>query len=123
MGLVESIMGQEDPFMADPCSEEQMMLNNKKINDVGKNNWLELQDQEKFHDNWIKLVASHMEDQQRSVKVETNAGKWDPPEMGPNEQVSKMVPSHNDPAHSLKTEYGLSRSQKTGYIHGYVKKN
>jgi hypothetical protein len=50
MGLVESIMGQEDPLMADPCSEEQMILNNEKINDVSKNNWLELQDQAKLHD-------------------------------------------------------------------------
>jgi hypothetical protein len=40
-----------------------MTLNNKKINDVGKNNWLELQDQAKLHDNQMKeLVASHVED-------------------------------------------------------------
>jgi hypothetical protein len=37
MGLVESIMGQVGPLTADPCAEEQMMSNNKKINDVGKN--------------------------------------------------------------------------------------
>jgi hypothetical protein len=47
MGLVKSIVGQEGSLMADPCSEEQMTSNNKKINDVGKNNWLELQDQAK----------------------------------------------------------------------------
>ncbi len=83
MGLIESIVGQEGPLMADPCLEEQMTLNNKKINDVGKNNRLELQDQAKLHDNRMKeLMASHMEDQQRSVQVETNTGKWDPPEMG-----------------------------------------
>ena len=35
MGLVESIVGQEGPLMADPCSEEQMMSNNEKINDIG----------------------------------------------------------------------------------------
>ncbi len=94
--------------MADPCSEEQMTLNNEKINAVGKKNWLELQDQAKLHDNRMKeLVASHMEDQQRSVQVETNAGKCDPTEMGPNKQVSKMVPSHHGPAHSTKTEYWL----------------
>jgi hypothetical protein len=29
MGLVESIVGQEGPLMADPCSEEQMTSNNK----------------------------------------------------------------------------------------------
>jgi hypothetical protein len=71
MGLVKSIVGQ-----ADPCSKEQMTSNNKKINGVGKNNWLELQDQAKLHDNWMKeLVASHVEDQRRSVQAETNAGK------------------------------------------------
>jgi hypothetical protein len=48
-----------------------------------------------------------VEDQQRSVQAETNAGKWDPLEMGPNKQVSKMVPSHHGPAYSLKTEHGL----------------
>ncbi len=31
--------------MADPCAEEQMMSNNKIMNDVGQNDWLELQDQ------------------------------------------------------------------------------
>ncbi len=94
--------------MADPYAEEQMTLDNEKINDVGKNNWLELQDQEKLYDNQMKeLVASHVEDQQRS-QAETKAGKRDPPEMGPNEQVSKMLLSHHGPAYSLnKTEYGL----------------
>jgi hypothetical protein len=83
MGLVESIMGQEGPLMADPCAKEQMTLNKEIINDVGKNDWLELQDQAKLHDNQMKeLVASHVEDQQRSVQAETNAVKWDPPEMG-----------------------------------------
>jgi hypothetical protein len=38
MGLVENIMGQEGPLIADLCSEEQMM----SINDKGMNNWLEL---------------------------------------------------------------------------------
>ncbi len=94
--------------MADPCAEKQMMLNNKKINNFGKNDWLELQYQEKLHDNQMKkLVANHVENQQRSVQAEIKAGKWDPPEMGPNKQVSKMVPSHDDPAYSLKTEYEL----------------
>ncbi len=101
-------MGQEGPLMADPCAEEQMTSNNEKINDVGKNDWLELQDQDELHDKQMKeLVTSHLEDQQRSVQVETNADKWDPLEMGPNEQVSKMVPSHHGPAYSPKTEYGL----------------
>jgi hypothetical protein len=62
----------------------------------------------KLHDNQMKeLVASHMEDQQRSDQAKTGAGKWDPPEIEPNEQVSKMVPSHHGPAYSPKTEYGL----------------
>jgi hypothetical protein len=60
-----------------------MTLNKEIINDVGKNDWLELQDQAKLHDNQMKeLVASHVEDQQRSEQAETNAVKWDPPEMG-----------------------------------------
>jgi hypothetical protein len=85
MGLGKSIMGQEGPLMADPCSDEQMMSNNKKINDLGKNDWLELQDQANLHDNRTKeLMASHVEDQQRSVQAKTNAGKWVPTEMGPN---------------------------------------
>jgi hypothetical protein len=37
---LESIKGQEGLIMADPCAEEQMMFNNKKISEVGKNNWL-----------------------------------------------------------------------------------
>jgi hypothetical protein len=45
MGFVENIMGKEGPLMADPCAKEQMMLNDEKINDVGMNDWLELQDQ------------------------------------------------------------------------------
>jgi hypothetical protein len=51
MGLVESIMGQEGPLMADPCAKEQMTSNNVKFNDVGKNDCLKLQDQAKLHDN------------------------------------------------------------------------
>jgi hypothetical protein len=86
--------------MADSCSEEQMTSNSKIINDVGKKDWLELQDQAKLHDKQMKeLVTSHVEDQQKSVQAETNA-EWDPPEMGPNKQISKMVPSHHGPAHS-----------------------
>jgi hypothetical protein len=103
--------------MADPCTEEQMTLNNKKINDVGKKDWLELQDQAKLHDNQMKeLVASHVEDQQRSVQAETVAGKWGPPEMGPIEQVSKMVPSHLGPARSPNTEYGLGAKNQVTYM-------
>jgi hypothetical protein len=67
MGLVESIVGQEGPLMADLCTEEQMMSNNKKSNSIGKNDWLELQDQAKLYDKQMKeLMVSHVEDQQRS---------------------------------------------------------
>jgi hypothetical protein len=84
------------------------MSNIKNMNDVGQNDWLELQDQAKLHDRQIKeLVASHVEDQQRSVQAETNAGKWDAPDMGPNKKVSMMVPSYYGHAYSPKTEYGL----------------
>jgi hypothetical protein len=54
-----------------------------------------------------ELVTSHVEDQQRSVPVETDAGKWGPQKMGPNKQVSRKVPSHHGPAHSPKKKYGL----------------
>jgi hypothetical protein len=108
MGLVDSIVGQEGPFMADPCSEEQMMSNYEKINDVGMNGWLELQEKAKLHDYQMKeLVTSYVEDQQRFVPAETDAGKWGPQKMGPNKQVSRKVPSHHGPAHSPKEEYGL----------------
>ncbi len=94
--------------MADPCSEEKMTSNNEKIYDVGMKNWLELQEKAKLHDSQMKeLVTNHVEDQQRSVPVETDACKWGPQKMGPDEQVRKKAPSHRDPAHSPKKEYGL----------------
>ncbi len=53
-------------------------------------------------------MTSHVEDQQRSpVQAETKEGKWDPQEMGANEQASNMVTSYHRPAYSPKTEYGL----------------
>jgi hypothetical protein len=70
------------------------------------NDWLELQQKAKLHDNQMKeLVTSHV--QQRSVPAETNAGKWGPQKMGPNKQVSRKVPSHHGPAHPPKKEYWL----------------
>jgi hypothetical protein len=46
MGLIKSIVSQEGPLMADPCSVEQMTSNNEKIiNNIGMNDWLELQAQ------------------------------------------------------------------------------
>jgi hypothetical protein len=60
------------------------------------------------------LVASHVDNKQRSFQAK-NAGKRDPTEMGPNKQVSKMVPSHHGPTHSPKTKYGLrAKNQVTG---------
>jgi hypothetical protein len=94
--------------MADPCSEEHMMSNNEKIDGVDMNNWLEVQEKAKLHDNQMKeLVTSHVEDQQRYVPAETDTGKWGPQKMGPNKQVSRKVLSHHDPAHSSKKELGL----------------
>ncbi len=62
--------------MAGPCSEEQMMSNNDKIDDLDMNNWLELQEKAKLHENQMKkLITSHVEDQQRSVSAETDTGK------------------------------------------------
>ncbi len=117
MGLVESIMGREDPLMADPCTEEQMTSNNEKIDCISKNNWLELQHQAKLHDKQMKeFITSHVKDQQRSVQAETNAGKWDQPEIGSNKQVSKMVPSHHGLAYSPKTEYGLGAKNQVTYM-------
>jgi hypothetical protein len=108
MDLVKSIVGQEGPLMADPCLEEQMTLSNEKINDIGRNDWLEFQEQAKLHDNQMKeLITSHVEDQQRSVPAKTGAGKWGPTKMGPNKQVSRKVSSHHGPAHTPKKEYGL----------------
>ncbi len=93
MGLVDSIVGQEGSLMANLCSEEQMTSINKKIDDVSINNWLQLQEKAKLHDNQMKeLLTSHTEDQQMSVQVETNACKWGPQKMGPNEQVIRKAP-------------------------------
>ncbi len=61
-----------------------------------------------MHDKQMKgLVTSHVEDQQRSVPVETDAGQWGSQKMGPVKQVSKKAPSHHGPSHSPKKEYGL----------------
>ncbi len=58
--------------MADPCTKEQMTSNNKKINDVGKNIWLKLQDQAKLHDNQIKELVATM------WKTNKGLSKWRP---------------------------------------------
>ncbi len=108
MGLVDSIVGQEGPLMAYLCLEEQMTSNNEKIDEIGMRDRLELQAKAKLHENQMKeLVTSHVEDQQRSVPEETDAGKWGPQKMGPDAQVSRKAPSHHGPAHLPKNEYGL----------------
>jgi hypothetical protein len=117
MGLVDSIVNQEGPLMADPCSEEQMTSNNEKIDDVGMNDWLELQEKVKMHDKQMKeLVTSHVEDQQRSVPAETDAGQWGPQKMGPDKQISRKAPSHYGLAHSPKKEYGLAKTRLQPWI-------
>ncbi len=61
-----------------------------------------------MHDIQTKeLVTSHVEDQQRSVSAEIDAGKWGPPNMGTNEQVSKMATNCHGPVHLPMKEYGL----------------
>jgi hypothetical protein len=68
MGLAESLMGHENPLMADPYEGFYEASSNKKSDDACLNDWLELQEQAKMHDRQMKeLVASHVEDPQRSV--------------------------------------------------------
>ena len=85
-----------------------MTSNNKKTDDAGLDNWLELQEQANKHNRQRKeLLTSHMEDQQSSVQAETNEGRWDPQELGTSKQTNKMVISFHGPANSPKTEYEL----------------
>jgi hypothetical protein len=99
MGLVESHMGQDDSLIADPYKECCDVSNNKKTDDAGLNDWLELQEQAKVHNRQMKeLVASHVEDLQQSVQAEASNGKWGPHEMGSNKQANKMVTRHHGPA-------------------------
>jgi hypothetical protein len=44
MGLIESLPNQEDPLKADPCKEDHVTSNDKKTDDAGLDNWLELQE-------------------------------------------------------------------------------
>jgi hypothetical protein len=79
MGLVKSSVGQEGQLLADPCSEEQMVSNDEKIDDGDMRDWLELQEKVKLHNNQTKeLVTSQVKDQQWSVPAGTGAGKWGP---------------------------------------------
>jgi hypothetical protein len=42
MDLIESLTNQEGPLKADPCKEDHVMSNDKKTDDAGLDNWLEL---------------------------------------------------------------------------------
>jgi hypothetical protein len=107
MGMVESHMGHEDPLLADPYKELHD-VSNKKVDNAGLNDWIELHEQAKTHHGQMKeLAASYVDDQQRSVQAEANNGKRGPHEMVPNEQADKMVTRHHGPACSPKIEYGL----------------
>jgi hypothetical protein len=78
------------------------------MDDAGLNDWLELQKQVNMHDGQMKeLVASHVEDLQRSVQAEASHGTWDPQEKGSNKHANKMVISYHGSAYSPKNEYGL----------------
>ncbi len=108
MGLIESLPNQKGPLQADPCKEDNATSNDKKTDDAGCDDWLELQEQAIKHDRQMKeLLTSHVEDQLKSVQAETDKGKWDPQELGTNKQANKMVTSYHGPAYSPKTEYGL----------------
>jgi hypothetical protein len=105
MGLVESHIGQEDPLMADPY-KELCDMSNKKTDDAGLNDWLELQEQANVHNRQMKeLAASHVENQQWSIQTEDSNGKWGPQEMGSNKQANKMMTRHHGLAYSPKNEY------------------
>ncbi len=49
MGLVESLMVQENPLMADPYKGFYDTSSSKKTDDAGLNDWLELQEQSNVH--------------------------------------------------------------------------
>ncbi len=107
-GLIKSLTNQEGPLKADTCKEVYAMSNDKKTDDPGLNNLLELQEKVNKHDRQIdELMTSHVEGQQRSVQAENKEGKWDPQEMVTNKQSRNMVTNYHGPAYSPKTEYEL----------------
>jgi hypothetical protein len=67
----------------------------KKTDDMGLNDWLELQEQAIRHCRLMKqLVINHAEDQQLSVQAGgANNDVWDPQELVPNGQANKMAAS------------------------------
>jgi hypothetical protein len=92
MGMVKSLMVQEDPLIADPF-KELYHVSSKKVDNVDLSDWIALQEQAKTHNRQMKeLTASH---RQQSVQAEANNKKWDPLEIGPNEQANKMAISHH----------------------------
>jgi hypothetical protein len=71
-------MGPADLLMADPYKEFYDASSNKKMDDTGLNDWLELQEQACMHDRQMKdLVVSHVEVLQQFVQAETSNGAWD----------------------------------------------
>jgi hypothetical protein len=59
-------MNQEGPLEADTCKEAYATSNDKKTDDAGLNNLLELQEKVNKHDREIdELMTNHLEDQQR----------------------------------------------------------
>jgi hypothetical protein len=75
-------MGLADLLMADPYKECYDASINKKTDDAGLNDWLELQEQVNVHDRQMKeLVVGHVEDLQLSVQSEASNGMWDLQEM------------------------------------------
>ncbi len=53
-----------------------------------------------------ELATSHVEGKQWSVQAEASNGKWDPQELGPNEQANKMVTKHHGPVYSHESVIG-----------------
>ncbi len=60
---LESWMGLADLLMADPYKGFYAISSDKKTDDAGQNDWLELQDQATKHDKLMRqLAVNHMED-------------------------------------------------------------
>jgi hypothetical protein len=54
MGEFKSLPNQEGSLKADPCEESHVMSNNKKVDNVNLNSWLELQELANRHDRQMK---------------------------------------------------------------------
>ncbi len=114
--------------MADLCLEEQTTSNNETIDDVGMSDWLELQEKAKLHDNKMKeLITSHLEDQQRSVSAETDAGEWGPQKIGPDnnhgyvKRSDMWIADSGASNHTTVSDKGCrNKRNATGSTHGIV---